>query len=212
MLDFLKPSAVKQQIKYYVLHVEPKMEDRVKKEIKKRAIIQDLNHLIVKVITPRHQVRQARKEDGKPIIVNKKRFPGYLIVKAVHTDDTFVLINSVRGVLGYLPHRDQSFLTKEEFAKLKASGELNRPVALSNQEAAYAVLTAKKITTAEMYPEPEFKPGEAVKCIHGIFKNQPGTIVKHLNGDDYQVEFRVLGVPTKADCSKWQIEKIKEKK
>ncbi len=192
--------------KFYVIHVEPGTDDRVKRELRKKVLIESMEHIVGRVYTPRIAEHGIHPKTGKPVIVNKKRYPGYLIVRAHPTADAIVLINSIRGVMGFLPHKDRSLLTKDELKEIQENGDVFMPTALEDEEAALAVLRSRKLKTSEVYEEPKLKWGDDVTIVAGTYRNVAGKIIS-VNKDSYDVEFHILGTKTKVTCGLWQLRK-----
>ena len=86
--------------KWYVVHTYSGYENKVASSIEKAVENRKLHDLIPAVNIPTETVTEVK--DGKSREVERKLFPGYVLVKMVMTDDTWHLVRNVRGVTGFV--------------------------------------------------------------------------------------------------------------
>ncbi len=104
--------------KWYVVHTYSAYEDSVKKAIEKFVANRHLEDMIVDIRIPMETVTEIT-EEGKQKEVERKVFPGYVLVKMIMTDDTWHLIRNIRGVTGFVGSANNAIpLTEEEVLKL----------------------------------------------------------------------------------------------
>ena len=99
--------------KWYVVHTYSGYENTVAASIEKAVENRGLRDLIQEVSIPLETVTEIT--DNGPKTVERKVFPGYVLVKMVMTDDTWHLVRNIRGATGFvgsgnkaIPHRDVS--------------------------------------------------------------------------------------------------------
>ncbi len=86
--------------KWYVVHTYSGYENTVKATIEKSVENRRLQDLIHAVNIPMETVTEMT--DQGPKVYERKVFPGYVLVKMILTDDTWYIINNVRGVTGFV--------------------------------------------------------------------------------------------------------------
>lgn len=138
--------------RWYVVHTYAGQENKVAANLKQRIAAQNLQDRILEVFIPTAKKIEVR--EGKKSEVTEKVFPGYLLVKMVLDDKTWLIVRSTIGVTGFV-------------------GTRNQPTPISDDEVAaiqkFAELAAPKFKT-------QFSKGEAVKIIDGPFAEFLGTV------------------------------------
>ena len=87
--------------KWYVAHTYSGYENAVKTAIEKFVANRHLEDKILDIQIPMENVTEVT-EEGKTKEVERKVFPGYVLVKMIMTDDTWHLIRNIRGVTGFV--------------------------------------------------------------------------------------------------------------
>jgi len=103
--------------------------------------------------------------------VQKKRFPGYLLVRMFYDDDSWYVVRNTPGVTGFV-----------------SSGTGQKPTPLSRAEVE-KILAVKK-GAAVATPRLEFEEGDVVRIIAGPFADFNGTI-SEINVDQSKVKVMV---------------------
>ncbi len=85
---------------YYIVHTYSGHEDRVKRNIELRIKSMDMESKIFDVIVPTEEEIQIK--DGKRKSVQKRIFPGYIIVHMEMTDESWNLVRNTDGVTGFI--------------------------------------------------------------------------------------------------------------
>ena len=104
--------------KWYVLHTYSGYENAVKAAIEKSVANRGLEDMVQKMEIPMETVTEVT-EAGVMKEVERKVFPGYVLIKVVLTDDTWHLVRNIRGVTGFVGEANKAIpLTEEEVAAL----------------------------------------------------------------------------------------------
>ena len=103
--------------KWYVVHTYSGYENAVKTSIEKFVTGRGMEDQILRIEIPLETVTEVT-ETGESKQVERKVFPGYVLVKMVMTDETWHLVRNVRGVTGFVGFVDSNNkaipLTEEE--------------------------------------------------------------------------------------------------
>ena len=138
--------------KWYVVHTASGHEARVSETLRQRVETMGMGEKIFELLVPTQDRVIIR--GGKKATVKEKIFPGYLLVKMVLDDPTWLAVRTTPGITGFV-------------------GAGNKPTALMESE----VANIQKFISA---PAPRFKTkfsvGEAVKITDGPFADFLGTI------------------------------------
>ncbi len=126
-----------EELKWYVAHTYSGYENTVAVSIQQAVENRNMHDLIVEVSIPLETVTEIT--DNGPKTVERKVFPGYVLVKMIMTDETWHLVRNIRGVTGFVGSGNKAIpLTEEEIAAL---GVEKREVVVG-----YAVGDSVKIT------------------------------------------------------------------
>ena len=100
--------------KWYVIHTYSGYENAVKTSIEKFVNGRDMHDVILRIEVPMETVTEVT-ESGATKEVERKVFPGYVLIKMVMTDDTWNLVRNVRGVTGFVGSANKPIpLTEDE--------------------------------------------------------------------------------------------------
>ena len=123
--------------KWYVVHTYSGYENTVAASVERAVENRNMGDLIQEVSIPMETVTEIT-ENG-PKTVERKVFPGYVLIKMVMTDETWHLVRNIRGVTGFVGSANKAIpLTEDEILAL---GVEKREVVVS-----YAVGDNVKIT------------------------------------------------------------------
>lgn len=86
--------------KWYVIHTYSGYENKVAQNIEKVVENRGLQELIHHVTVPTEKVVEVK--DNKTREVERKIFPGYVLVKMILTDDSWYVVRNIRGVTGFV--------------------------------------------------------------------------------------------------------------
>jgi transcriptional antiterminator NusG len=99
--------------KWYVIHTYSGYENKVAQSIETVIKNRGLEDLIQQVEVPTETVTEVT--NGKAKEVERKTFPGYVLLKMIYTDDTWHIVKSIRGVTGFVgPDSKPTPITEQE--------------------------------------------------------------------------------------------------
>jgi len=153
---------------WYVVHTYAGYENKVKTNLESRIHTMQMEDKIFDVHIPMEDVMEIK--GGKKQVVQRKVFPGYLLVKMVYDNDSWYVVRNTPGVTGFV-----------------AAGTGSKPTPLSRREVE-KILSVKK---EEVKPQFRlgFEEGDVVRIISGPFADFNGTI-NEINVD--QSKLKVL--------------------
>ena len=118
-----------EELNWYVVHTYSGYENTVAASIERAVENRNMSELITEVTIPLETVTEIT-ENG-PKTVERKVFPGYVLVKMTMTDETWHLVRNIRGVTGFVGTANKAIpLTEDEIAAL---GVEKREVVVSYQ-------------------------------------------------------------------------------
>ena len=133
---------------WYVVHTYSGYENKVKANIEKTIENRHLEDQILEIRVPMEDVVEVK--NGTKRQVQKKLFPGYVLLNMVMNDDTWYVVRNTRGVTGFV-------------------GPGSKPVPLTEEE-----MQALQINRTEM--EVDFEEGDSITVMAGIWKDTVGVI------------------------------------
>ena len=133
---------------WYVVHTYSGYENKVNANIEKTIENRHLEDQILEVRVPMEDVVEVK--NGTKRQVQKKLFPGYVLLNMVMNDDTWYVVRNTRGVTGFV-------------------GPGSKPVPLTEEE-----MQALQINRTEM--EVDFEEGDSITVMAGIWKDTVGVI------------------------------------
>ena len=103
--------------KWYVIHTYSGYENKVATSIEKIIENRKLQEVILEVKVPTEKVVELRNNER--VEIERKLFPGYVLLHMLINDDTWILIKGIRGVTGFVgPEGKPIALTKDEIESL----------------------------------------------------------------------------------------------
>ncbi len=172
---------------WYVLRVQAGREDQVKENLLKRARAAGQEEKLPKILSPTERVSEIKA--GEKTIVERKIYPGYLMVEMDLDEDTLFLVRDTPGVGDFL-------------------GTPNNPIAMSEQEVEKITMEAESKETAPA-PKIEFDAGDNVRVREGPFLNFDGTVEEvYPEKGVVRVVVTIFGRATPVELEYWQVEKI----
>jgi transcriptional antiterminator NusG len=175
--------------RWYIVHAHSGFEKKVAQTIKEQAIQKNIANLIEEVVVPTEEVVEVRR--GKKTPVERKFFPGYVMVKMELTDATWHMVKNTAKVTGFL-----------------GGGKGGRPVPITEKEAE-AIFAQVRDGIEHPKQSINFEIGENVKIIEGPFESFVG-LIEGVDEEKHRVKVSVsiFGRATPVDLEYTQVEKV----
>ena len=176
------------EMDWYILKVQSNREDSIRETLQRRIAMQGMDQWFGEVVVPKEQVTEFKS--GKKRIVQKKLYPGYILVNMILSDETWFLVRETGGIGDFTGSGGKpSPMLPQDVAKLLNIGE----------------------EKAEETPKLKinFKKGDRVKINEGTFENFEGEVeqIDEANGR-VTVMLSIFGRSTPVDIEYWQIETV----
>jgi len=136
--------------KWYVVHTYSGYENKVKSSIEKIIENRNMYDLFDQVIVPVQDVIEVK--NGKKKAVQRKIYPGYVLLKMILTDETWFIVRNTRGVTSFV-------------------GPASKPIPLTDEE-----IISMGIDMPDF--ELDLEVGELVRIITGPFEGSVGTVTE----------------------------------
>lgn len=133
---------------WFVAHTYSGYENKVKNELEKTIVNRNMQDRMLEVTIPMEEVMEE-SENGKRL-VQRKMFPGYVLIHMVMDDETWYVVRNTRGVTGFV-------------------GPESKPVPLSEDELVHMGLMKVSVRV-------EFAVGDYVQVISDAFRGMKGTL------------------------------------
>lgn len=170
-----------EQSKWYVVHTYSGYENKVKANIEKIIENRGMQDQIHEVSVPVQEVIEIK--NGQKKTVQRKVFPGYVLLKMLMNDDTWYVVRNTRGVTSFV-------------------GPGSKPVPLTDAE-------VKAMGIGETISSIDIEVGDAVRVSSGPFAESVG-LIKEINSNKKTVvvKLSIFGRETPVELDFAQIEKI----
>ena len=137
-----------EQARWYVVHTFSGYENKVATNLETMVENRKLQDWIHEIRVPTELVSETK--DGKTREVERKIFPGYVLVKMVMTDDSWYVVRNTRGCTGFV-------------------GPNGKPVPLTDEEVAALGVERHEV-------EIDYQVGDTVRIIDGPLENFSGVV------------------------------------
>lgn len=166
---------------WYVVHTYSGYENKVKANIEKTIENRHLEDQILEVRVPLQDVVEVK--NGVSKTVQKKMFPGYVLLNMIMNDDTWYVVRNTRGVTGFV-------------------GPGSKPVPLTEAEMKPLGIQADNVVI-------DFEVGDTVNVTGGIWKDTVG-VIQSINESKQIVTINVelFGRETPVEISFTEIKKM----
>ena len=167
--------------RWYVVHTYSGYENKVKANLEKAIENRNLESLIQDIQVPMEEV--VEEKDGKQKVSLKKKFPGYVLVKMLMSDESWYVVRNTRGVTGFV-------------------GPGSKPVPLSEEE-------VESMGVLEMPVDIDLEVGESIKIISGPLRDSVA-IIQEIVLEKRKIKALVdmFGRETLAELDFNQVEKL----
>ena len=168
---------------WYVVHTYSGYENTVKATIEKYVENRNMRDLIHEISIPLETVTEIT--DNGPKEMERKVFPGYVLVKMVMNDETWHVVRNIRGVTGFL-------------------GEGNKPIPLSDADVASLGVEKREVVVS-------YQEGDTVRITDGALESFLGTVEEiDLERSKVRVVVSMFGRETPVELELDQVEPVNE--
>jgi transcription termination/antitermination protein NusG len=170
---------------WYAVHTYSGHENKVKTNIERRAESMNLGDKLFRILVPTEQ--EFRTRGGKRQEVQRKVFPGYVLIEMVLDDTTWYLVKSTTGVTGFV-----------------MSG--NKPVPLQDQEIRDIL---ERIESPDRRPKVVWQKDDIVRVNSGPFADFTGKIEEvNAQKETLKVLISIFGRDTPVELEFTQVERL----
>ena len=170
--------------RWYVVHCYSGMESRVKRNLEYRIESMNMGDRIFSVVVPTEE--QIELKDGERRVVERRVFPGYILVQMILDDESWSVVRDTPGVTGFV-------------------GIGNRPTPLSQAEVDHIM---QRIEASQPRVQVDFKPGDKVRITEGAFADFHGTVEEiDLERGKVRILVSIFGRETPVEVDFLQVEK-----
>lgn len=167
---------------WYVVHTYSGYENKVKSNLEKIVENRQLQDLIQEIKVPTETVIEIGSDDKRKE-VERKIFPGYVIVKMVMTDESWYAVRNVRGCTGFV-------------------GPSSKPIPLSNEEVERLGIEKREIQVS-------YSVGDSVNIVDGPLEGFIGVVEEmDVEKNRIRVVVSMFGRDTPVDLELDQAERI----
>ncbi|HDQ70525.1 MAG TPA: transcription termination/antitermination protein NusG [Chloroflexi bacterium] len=169
---------------WYVIHCYSGYEKKVKHNLEQRIDSMQMQDLIFQVVIPTEDEMEVR--DGKRRVIERRVFPGYILVQMRLTDDSWFVVRNTPGVTGFV-------------------GMGNEPTPLRAEEVQSIM---RRMESEAPKIKVTFKPGQKVRIVDGPFNEFIG-VVDEIDMERAKVRVMVsfFGRETPVELDFLQVEK-----
>ena len=172
---------------WFVIQAYSNCEKKVKLALEERIDLSGLKKSFGEIMIPTEQVTELKKGQKKQL--ERKFFPGYMLIQMEMNDDTWHLVRKTPNVMGFM------------------GGTRNKPVPLSEDELNRITNRVEKTTEQPVF-KTVFESGETVRINDGPFNDFSGTVEEV----DYEknlirVSVSIFGKSTPVELNFSQVEK-----
>lgn len=174
--------AEEEKAKWYVVHTYSGYENKVKVNLEKTIENRHLQDQILEVLVPLQDVVETDK-NNKSKVVQRKIFPGYVLVKMDMNDETWYVVRNTRGVTGFV-------------------GPGSKPVPLTDAEMKPLGIKTNVVSV-------NFDVGDEVAVVAGVWKDTKGYIQRmDLGKQTATINVDLFGRETPVEIGFSEIRKI----
>ena len=176
--------------RWFVVHTQSGYEKKVKQNLEARISSMNMEERIHEVVIPMEDVVEFK--NGKKVVVQKKVFPGYLLVRCALDDDSWYVVRNTPGVTGFV-----------------GQGAKPSPLPRRDVEMFLSVKDESEDAPKRSKPRLEYELGETVRVKEGPFADFSGEIVE-INEDQLKVKVlvNIFGRETPVELEFSQVAKL----
>ena len=140
------------QAQWYVVHCYSGYENKVKKNLEHRAESMSMHNRILDIVVPTEE--QIELRDGQRLVVEKRIYPGYVLVQMHLDEESWYVVRNTPSVTGFV-------------------GIGNKPTPLRQDEVDKIM---RRMEAEEPAPQVKVKVGDKVRIVEGSFLDFNGTV------------------------------------
>ena len=171
---------------WFVLQTYSGYENKVKENLLQRAQTYNMTENILRVEIPTQTVNVEK--NGKTKEVEENRFPDYVLVEMVMTDDAWFVVRNTPNVTGFVG----------------SHGNRSKPTPLLEEEIRQILVSMGQ--TVEVF-DTNIKVGDVVQIIDGAFMGQEGRVIE-IENNKVKIMINMFGSETAAEVELYQIAEI----
>lgn len=176
------------QLDWYILKVQSNRERSVADALKRKVAIEGLDKYVGEIIVPTEKVTEFK--GGKKKIVERKLYPGYIVVHMHINDDTWFAVRETTGIGDF-------------------TGAGGRPSPMLPHEVARIVQTEEEESQEAPKLDIRFKSGDRVKVKEGTFEGFEGEVSAiDAQSGKITVMINIFGRSTPVELEYWQVEGV----
>ncbi|WP_342268864.1 transcription termination/antitermination protein NusG [Spiroplasma endosymbiont of Aspidapion aeneum] len=141
---------------WFVVNCITGLEEKVRDDLSQKVITNNLTDQIFDIKVSSTTVTSKDKKKK-----NANKFPGYLFINMVMTDETWFMVRNTPGVTGFIG----------------SSGKGTKPFPLTTEEVSKMILNTK-LNASKSIKKAEFSVGDFVNIIAGSFIGSSGKVIK----------------------------------
>ena len=169
------------EAQWYVVHTYSGYENKVKVDIEKTIENRGLQDQILEVSVPLEEVIELK--NGAQKQVERKMFPGYVLIHMIMNDDTWYVVRNTRGVTGFV-------------------GPGSKPVPLTDAEMRPLGIKTENVVV-------DFAEGDMIVVIGGVWKDTSGVITAmNHNKQTVTINVELFGRETPVEVSFADVKKM----
>jgi transcriptional antiterminator NusG len=171
---------------WYILKVQSNRERSIAEALQRKIKIEGLDRYFDQVIVPTEKVTEFKA--GKKKVVERKLYPGYIVVHMCINDDTWFAVRATSGIGDF-------------------TGSAGKPTAMLANEVARIVKKDEEEVSESPKLNINFKIGDRVKIKEGTFESFEGEVhqIDEQNGR-ISVMINIFGRSTPVELEYWQVE------
>jgi transcriptional antiterminator NusG len=177
------------QLVWYVLKVQSSREDTIRDALERRVKIHGLQRYFGRIVVPTEKITEIR--NNKKRIVERKTYPGYIMVEMELNEKTWFVVRETPGVGDFVgAHGTPTKMTETEVNQM-----LGQQTAAETEQAPKVRIDVER--------------GDRVKIKDGPFENFEGTVEEVIEARGLvKVMLIIFNRPTPVDLEYWQVERI----
>ena len=171
-----------EQARWYVIHTYSGYEAMVKDSLEKLIENNNLQENIFEIQIPMEETLEE-KANGKKKVVERKKFPCYVFLKMIYSNDIWYLVTNTRGVTGFV-------------------GPQGRPLPLTDEE-------VLRMGLIKQVANVDFAEGDTVQIVSGPLESFTGKIISlNMSAQKALVNVEMFGRATDVEIDFVQVKKV----